>query len=84
MWRRQTGSVRLSREIDEKARRVAALKGLSLSEVHRRALEQYCDRELAAARQSRYEDVIGVVDGPADLAERASGYFADLVAERRG
>ncbi len=77
------GSVRLSREMDEKARRVAALKGLSLSEVHRQALEQYCDRELAAARPSRYDDVIGVVEGPADLAERASEYFVDLVAERR-
>ena len=32
---------------------MAALKGLSLSEVHRRALEQYCDRELAAARPDR-------------------------------
>jgi hypothetical protein len=78
------GSVRLSRKIDEKARRVAALKGLTLSEVHRQALEQYCDRELAAARQSRYEDVIGVAEGPADLAERASERFADLVDERRG
>ena len=76
-------SVRLPREIDEKARRVAALKGLTLSEVHRQALEQYCDRELAAARQSRYEDVIGVVEGRADLAERASEHFADLLAERR-
>ena len=77
------GSVRLSRAIDEKARRVAALKGLTLSEVHRRALEQYCDRELAAARQSRYDDVIGVVEGRADLAERASEHFGDLLAERR-
>jgi hypothetical protein len=77
-------SVRLPREIDEKARRVAAMKGLSLSEVHRRALEQYCDRELAAARQSRYDDVIGVVEGPPDLAERASEYFTDLLEERRG
>jgi hypothetical protein len=76
-------SVRLPPDINEKARRVAALKGLSLSEVHRRALEQYCDRELAAARQNRYEDVIGVVEGPADLAERASEYFADLLADRR-
>ena len=77
------GSVRLSREMDEKARRVAALKGLSLSEVHRQALEQYCDRELAAARQSRYDDVIGVVEGPANLAERASEHFGDLLAEQR-
>jgi hypothetical protein len=75
-------SVRLSREIDEKARRVAALKGLSLSEVHRQALEEYCDRELAAARRSRYDDVIGVAEGPDDLAERASERFGDLLAER--
>jgi len=77
------GSVRLSREIDAKARRVAALKGMSLSEVHREALDQYCDRELAAARPSRYDDVIGVAAGPADLAERASDYLGDLLDERR-
>ena len=76
-------SVRLPREIDEKARRVATLKGLSLSEVHRQALEQYCDRALADARQSRYDDVIGVVEGRSDLAERASEHFGDLLAERR-
>lgn len=75
-------SVRLSREIDEKARRVAALKGLSLSEVHRQALEEYCDRELALARQSRYDDVIGVAEGPPDLAERVSERFGDLLTER--
>ena len=77
------GSVRLSREMDERARRVAALKGLSLSEVHRQALAQYCDRELAAARQSRYDDVIGVVEGPADLAERAADHLGDLLTEQR-
>jgi hypothetical protein len=77
-------SVRLSSEIEHKVRRVAALTGLTLSEVHRRALEELCDRELAAARRSRYDDVIGVVEGPADLAERASEHFGDLVVERRG
>jgi hypothetical protein len=77
------GSVRLSREIDEKARCVAALKGVSISEVHRQALEQYCDRELAAARQSRYDDVIGAAQGPADLAERASQCFGEILDERR-
>lgn len=75
-------SVRLPREIDEKAHRVAALKGLSLSEVHRQALEEYCDRELAADRRSRYDDVIGVAEGPDDLAERASDRYGDLLAER--
>jgi len=78
------GSVRLSGKLDQKVRRVAALKGLSLSEVHRQALEQYCDRELAATRQSRFDDVIGVVEGPADLAERASEYFVEVLTEQRG
>jgi hypothetical protein len=77
-------SVRLSGEIEAKVRRVAALKGLTLSEVHRRALEEFCERELAAARESRYDDVIGVAEGPADLAARASERFGDLLVERRG
>ena len=42
------------------------------------------DREQTAARQSRFDDVIGVVEGPADLAERASEYFADVVVEQAG
>ena len=77
-------SVRLSAQIEQKVRRVAALKGLTVSEVHRRALEEFCERELAAARESRYDDVIGVAAGPTDLAARASERFADLLAERRG
>ncbi len=77
-------SVRLSGEIEHKVRRVAALKGITLSELHRRALEEFCERELAAARASRYDDVIGVVEGPTDLAARASEYLGDLLAERRG
>ena len=48
-----------------------------------RRLEQCGDQELAGARRSRYDDVIGVVEGPADLGERASEYFSELVVERR-
>jgi hypothetical protein len=77
-------SVRLPDDLDRKVRCVAALKGLTLSEVHRRALEELCDRELAAVRASRYDDVIGVAEGPADLADRASERFGDLLVERRG
>jgi hypothetical protein len=66
----------------EKIRQVAALKGLSVSEIHRLALEQFCERELSATRRSRYEDVIGVAEGPADLATHASERFADLLAEK--
>ena len=77
-------SVRLSAEIEERVRRVAALKGLSISQVHRLALEEFCERELSAARESRYDDVIGAAEGPPDLAAHAARRFADLVAERRG
>ena len=75
-------SVRLPDEIERKLRQVAALKGLSLSEVHRQALAEFCDRELGANRPSRYDDVIGVAEGPPDLAERASERFGELLAER--
>lgn len=77
-------SVRLSPEIREKVRRLAAMKGLTVSEVHRIALEQYCQRELAATRKSRYDDVIGVTEGPPDLSARASERFTDLLAEKHG
>jgi hypothetical protein len=65
-------------------RRLAALKGLTRSDVHRLALEAYCDRELAAPHRSRYDDVIGAAAGPIDLAARASQRFEDLLVERRG
>jgi hypothetical protein len=77
-------SVRLSLELQERVRRVALLKGLTVSQVHRLALEEFCERQLDADRRSRYDDVIGVVPGPSDLATRASEHFADLLADRRG
>jgi hypothetical protein len=77
-------SVRLSDAIREKVRQVAAMKGLTISEVHRLALEQYCERELAPTRKSRYEDVIGVAEGPPDLSVNAAERFADLLAETHG
>jgi len=77
-------TVRLSEEMREKVRQVAAMKGLTVSEVHRLALAQYCDRELTAARKSRYDDVIGVAEGPPDLSVRVSERLADLLAEKHG
>lgn len=77
-------SVRLSGEMQEKLRRVAALNGLTVSEVHRRALEQYCDREPGAKRPSRFDDVIGVAEGPPDLSSRAADDLADILAEMHG
>ena len=76
-------SVRLPTDLEADVRRIARLRGLTVSEVHRRALAEYCERELAAARRSRFDDVIGVVEGPADLALRASERFEALLAEQR-
>lgn len=50
---------------------------MTVSEVFRLALDQFCERELTAPQRSRYDDIIGVAEGPADLATRASEHFAD-------
>ena len=76
-------SVRLSAELEGAIREVAARTGLTLSELHRRALAEFCERELAQNRASRFDDVIGAAEGPPDLAERASERFSELLIERR-
>ena len=77
------GSVRLDPEVEDKVRRVAALKGLTLSEVHRLALAEYCEREMAPAKTSRYDDIIGVGEGPRDLAARSEEVFGEIMDEKR-
>ncbi len=77
-------SVRLDPQLQERVRRVARQKGLTLSEVHRLALEAYCDAALAEPGCSRYGDVIGVIEGPPDLAENAGRLFAELMARKHG
>ena len=72
-------SVRLNPELREKAKRVAAMQGLSLSEVQRRALEAYCDAALAP-EGSRYDDIIGVAEGERDLSSRSAEVFLELSA----
>ena len=53
-------SVRLDSTTQEKLRQMAARKGISISEVHRQALEQYFEREFDTLKKSRYSDVIGI------------------------
>jgi hypothetical protein len=76
-------SVRLGTDIEEKVRRVAQMKGMTLSEVHRIALERYCEQELAQTRTSRYSDIIGVGDGDADLSSRSQEIFLEIVSGRK-
>ncbi len=76
------GSVRLAPELKEKLRRVAATKGLTFSEVCRLALAEYCAREMAPVKAGRYDDIIGVGDGPHDLAARSGEIFREIMDEK--
>ncbi len=81
------GSVRLDPQIEEKVRQVAAVKGLTLSEVHRQALAEYCEREMSEKKASRYDDpfyddIFGVGEGPADLSRRAKEIFGEIMDEK--
>ena len=81
------GSVRLGRELETKIRQVAAFKGLNLSEVHRRALAEYCAREMSEQKTSRYDDpfyesIFGAFEGPHDLAARSEEIFGEIMEEK--
>ncbi len=81
------GSVRLGRELEIRVRRVAALKGLNLSEVHRRALAEYCEREMPEQKTGRYDDafyesIFGAFDGPHDLSARSEEIFGEIMDEK--
>jgi hypothetical protein len=81
------GSVRLDTQMTEKVRQVAAVKGLTLSEVHRQALTEYVEREMPEKKTSRYDDpfyddIFGVGEGPADLSRRHKEYYAEIMDEK--
>lgn len=65
------GSVRLDPEVEEKVRQLAAIKGLTFSQVYRLALSEYCERELVEPKTSCYDDSIGIGEGPRALAARS-------------
>lgn len=70
-------SVRLAPELEKKLRELATVKGVSVSELHRQALEAYVQRELK--KGGRYSDVIGVATGDEDLSSRVSNAFTELL-----
>lgn len=76
------GSVRLDPEVENKVRQVAAIKGLTLSEVHRLALAEYCEREMPEHKTGRYDDIIGIGEGPHDLAARSEEIFGEIMDEK--
>ena len=78
------GSVRISEELDERVRKVAARKGMTRSDVFRNALETYCDRELTPPMSTRFDDIIGVVDVPIDLSTHTRELFGAAVDAKTG
>jgi hypothetical protein len=75
-------TVRLKPYLREKVRRVAEKKGISVSEAHREALERYCAEELTEPGQSLYDDVIGVIEGPPDLAANTGRLYSEAMARK--
>jgi metal-responsive CopG/Arc/MetJ family transcriptional regulator len=78
------GSVRLPEKLQEKVREVAVRRGITRSEVFRRALESYCDQELTTYHTSRYDDVIGIAEGPVDGSERVSDIYIEGLKKKYG
>lgn len=81
------GSVRLDPEVENKVRQVAAIKGLTLSEVHRLALAEYCEREMPEQKTGRYDDpfyegIFGAIDGPTDMAARSGETYREVMDEK--
>ncbi len=80
-------SVRLDPEVAEKVRQVAAVKGLTLSEVHRLALAEYCEREMPEQKTGRYDDpfydsIFGAIEGPHDMAARSGETYREVMDEK--
>jgi hypothetical protein len=81
------GSVRLDPQTQEKVRQVAAVKGITLSEVHRLALAEYCEREMSDTVTSHdddafYDEIFGAIEGPHDMAARSGETYREVLDEK--
>ena len=75
-------TVRMPEKLRERVHEIARRKGVSVSEVHRLALEEYCLRETKEPTTSRYDDIIGVAEGPADLSSRHKEAFGEILNDK--
>ena len=75
-------SVRLDSELDARVREAARRLGLTPSEVHRRALKEFCDATLEARPGSRYRDVIGIGSGPPNLSQRTGETLVAVLEQK--
>ena len=73
-------TVRLESELKEKIQRLAQIQGISQSELHRRALELYCQQN--TINESRFEDIFAIAEAESDLSSRTGEVFADLMNKK--
>ncbi len=74
-------SLRLDDELEERLQRAAAMRGESLSEFIRRAVDERAQATLVES-SGAFEDVLGVVHGGGGRARRTGDAFREGLAER--
>ena len=73
-------TVRLEPELKAKIQKLAQLQSITQSELHRRALEFYCEQN--TVQQSRFEDMFGIAEGSPELSSRVKEEFALLMTQK--
>ncbi len=73
-------TVRLEPELKSKIQRLAQLQNITQSELHRRALELYCQQNTIP--QSRFEDMFGIAEGSPELSSQVSQEFGLLMTQK--
>jgi len=71
-------SLRLDPDLEEKLQRAAMVKGESVSEFIRRAVEQRANGTLAARPGDIFADVVGAVHGGGGRARHSGDAFARI------
>lgn len=75
-------SLRLDDLLEDRLQRAAAVRGQSVSEFIRRAVDERADATLIG-RAGGFDDVLGVVRGGGGQARRTGEASADLLAEHQ-
>ncbi len=74
----------LDPHLEEKVQQAAANKDITVSDTHQEALDASCAADMEEPERSRYDDVIGVIDGPPDLAANIGRKYAEAMGEKHG
>ncbi len=76
-------SLRIDDELDSKLQRAAALKGESVSEFIRHAVEQRANEALMVRVSDSFTDVAGVIHGGGGRARESGKAFTQALAKKR-